>query len=166
MAACSSLSSLKLPSLSAFWHTLKTCQLLELSAVHAAFVCCGSLSLLVTPNQYMSQAQINMCACSAQEAIISGFFKGQPGPEAQAAAGDSSADPELKPGSDKQPGARMDALLSTAMEVANGMMYLHARSIVHGDLTGANVLLQECAVGLLCPALPGASRTQPALLFS
>ena len=101
-----------------------------------------------------------MCACPLQEAIISGFFRGQLGPEAQAAAGCSSADPELKPGSDIQPGARMDAVLSTAMEVANGMMYLHARSIVHGDLTGANVLLQECAVGLLCPAVLGTLHSQ------
>ena len=98
-----------------------------------------------------------------QEAIISGFFRGQPGWEAQAAG--SSADPELKPESELRPDARMDAVLSTAMEVANGMMYLHARSIVHGDLTGANVLLQECAVSLLCPFVMHALRIQPEQLL-
>ncbi|KAK9839806.1 hypothetical protein WJX81_003100 [Elliptochloris bilobata] len=33
------------------------------------------------------------------------------------------------------------AVLATAAEIAAGMQYLHARGIVHGDLTGANVLL-------------------------
>ena len=101
-----------------------------------------------------------------QEAIISGFFRkqpapgapdrGQPAPEAPGRGqpdpeapdtGSSNRGPESKPGSEIRLTVRMAAVLSTALEVANGMMYLHARSIVHGDLTGANVLLQECAVG-------------------
>ena len=48
----------------------------------------------------------------------------------------------------------MDAILGTVLEVAHGMSYLHARSIVHGDLTGSNVLLQECLVrALACLAV-------------
>ena len=42
---------------------------------------------------------------------------------------------------------RMEAILRTALEVAEGMGYLHARGIVHGDLTGANILLQHNQVG-------------------
>ena len=95
-------------------------------------------------------------ACHAQEAIISGFFRqGAPGalpvieelPDKQLAE-------EPKAGSGAEPAVRMDAILSTALEVANGMSYLHARSIVHGDLTGSNVLLQECLVRPVarCPA--------------
>lgn len=53
---------------------------------------------------------------------------------------------EPEAGSRAEHAVRMDAILSTALEVANGMSYLHARSIVHGDLTGSNVLLQECLV--------------------
>lgn len=37
----------------------------------------------------------------------------------------------------------MGAMLRTCAEVAEGMAYLHARGIVHGDLTGSNVLLQS-----------------------
>lgn len=43
-------------------------------------------------------------------------------------------------------GRKMDAILRMALEVAEGMAYLHARGIVHGDLTGANVLLQSSSV--------------------
>ena len=35
----------------------------------------------------------------------------------------------------------MDALLSTAYEIALAMRYLHSLNILHGDLTGNNVLL-------------------------
>ncbi|BDA49774.1 probable mitogen-activated protein kinase kinase kinase 11 at C-terminar half [Coccomyxa sp. Obi] len=38
---------------------------------------------------------------------------------------------------------KMSAILRTCSEVADGMAYLHARGIVHGDLTGSNVLLQS-----------------------
>ncbi|KAK9834909.1 hypothetical protein WJX81_007916 [Elliptochloris bilobata] len=37
------------------------------------------------------------------------------------------------------------ALLTTAAEIAGGMAFLHARGIIHGDLSGANVLLQSRA---------------------
>lgn len=36
----------------------------------------------------------------------------------------------------------MRQLLDTAAEVASAMAYLHSRTIVHGDLKTANVLLQ------------------------
>ena len=87
-------------------------------------------------------------SCPAQEAIISGFFK-QSAPSALPVieeSPDKQPAEEPTPGSDAEPPVRMDAILSTALEVANGMSYLHARSIVHGDLTGSNVLLQECLV--------------------
>ena len=55
---------------------------------------------------------------------------------------------------------RMEAILRTALEVAEGMGYLHARGIVHGDLTGANILLQSALVRPdLAPFLPPASCT-------
>ena len=85
--------------------------------------------------------------CPAQEAIISGFFKqSTPALPVIEESPDKQRAEEPKAGSDAEPPVRMDAILSTAMEVANGMSYLHARSIVHGDLTGSNVLLQECLV--------------------
>ena len=59
-----------------------------------------------------------------------------------------------QPDSISGPEVRMNAILATAAEVAAGMLYLHARSIVHGDLTGANVLLQECTVSLSTLLLP------------
>jgi serine/threonine protein kinase len=37
-------------------------------------------------------------------------------------------------------------VLAVAAEIAAGMSYLHARGIVHGDLTGANILLTSNAV--------------------
>ena len=86
--------------------------------------------------------------CHAQEAIISGFFK-QPAPGA-APVIEELPDEHLPKDAvprELRVAARMDAILSTALEVANGMSYLHARSIVHGDLTGSNILLQECQVG-------------------
>ncbi len=43
----------------------------------------------------------------------------------------------------------MGAMLRACVEVAEGMAYLHARGIVHGDLTGSNVLLQSKEVGSL-----------------
>ena len=33
------------------------------------------------------------------------------------------------------------ALLSTAIDVATAMAFLHSRGIIHGDLSGGNVLL-------------------------
>ncbi len=42
---------------------------------------------------------------------------------------------------------RMSSILRACSEVADGMAYLHARGIVHGDLTGSNVLLQSNEVG-------------------
>lgn len=38
---------------------------------------------------------------------------------------------------------KMSSILRACSEVADGMAYLHARGIVHGDLTGSNVLLQS-----------------------
>eukprot|EP00884_Botryococcus_braunii_P023575 jgi/Botrbrau1/9901/Bobra.0012s0004.1 len=35
----------------------------------------------------------------------------------------------------------LDKIIDTAYEIADGMAYLHARGVVHGDLTGGNVLL-------------------------
>ena len=92
-------------------------------------------------------------ACHAQEAIISGFFK-QPAPSALPANEEVPGKelPEEPVLGNAEPAARMDAILGTALEVANGMSYLHARSIVHGDLTGSNVLLQECQVCALLHA--------------
>ena len=36
-------------------------------------------------------------------------------------------------------------LLTTAAEIASGMAFLHARGVVHGDLSGGNILLTSCA---------------------
>lgn len=35
----------------------------------------------------------------------------------------------------------LDAILSTAYEVASAITYLHSLNILHGDLTAGNVLL-------------------------
>ena len=51
-----------------------------------------------------------------QEASDKGFFR-----------------PEGKP--------NMAAILNVAAQVADGMAFLHARGVAHGDLTGGNVLL-------------------------
>ena len=53
------------------------------------------------------------------------------------------------PGGSPSGALKMDAVLRAAMEVAEGMAYLHARGIVHGDLTGANILLQSNPVRCL-----------------
>ena len=53
---------------------------------------------------------------AAQEAIDKGWFRTQ---RSQLAGG-----------------LRMAAVLATAAEVAAGMAFLHARGVVHGDLTG------------------------------
>ena len=104
---------------------------------------------------------------SMQEAIISGFFRKDGKPLAQPALEaarkqrkpqqqrpDKSICAAPQPDFSTGPEVRMDAILATAAEVAAGMLYLHARSIVHGDLTGANVLLQECPVSLSTLLLP------------
>jgi len=36
-------------------------------------------------------------------------------------------------------------LLTTAAEIASGMEFLHARGLVHGDLSGGNILLASSA---------------------
>jgi len=48
----------------------------------------------------------------------------------------------------REPDGELDlpAVLATAAEIAAGMSYLHARGIVHGDLTGANILLASSSV--------------------
>ena len=94
---------------------------------------------------------------------MSGFFRKDGKPAAQSALQaaqqqeqpqqqqeqpDKSTCTAQQPDSDSGPEARMDAILAIAAEVSAGMLYLHARSIVHGDLTGANVLFQECKVSL------------------
>ena len=88
----------------------------------------------------------DIVSCHAiQEAIISGFFRqGKPGalPVIEEVPDKQLAE-EPKPDGGVEAAVRMDAILSTALEVSHGMSYLHARSIVHGDLTGSNVLLQE-----------------------
>ena len=38
---------------------------------------------------------------------------------------------------------RLRAILCTAVEVAEGMAYIHSRRIVHGDLSSRNVLLMR-----------------------
>ena len=38
---------------------------------------------------------------------------------------------------------RLRAMLRTAVEVAEGMAYIHSRRIVHGDLSSRNVLLMR-----------------------
>ena len=42
---------------------------------------------------------------------------------------------------DGQITVKLDALLSTAYEIASAMQYLHSLDILHGDLTAGNVLL-------------------------
>ena len=44
-------------------------------------------------------------------------------------------------GAGRQP--RLRAMLRTAVEVAEGMAYIHSRRIVHGDLSSRNVLLMH-----------------------
>ena len=48
----------------------------------------------------------------------------------------------------REPDGELDveAVLAVAAEITAGMTYLHARGIVHGDLTGANILLTSNAV--------------------
>jgi hypothetical protein len=36
-------------------------------------------------------------------------------------------------------------LLATAAEIASGMEFLHGRGLVHGDLSGGNILLASSA---------------------
>ncbi|KAG2437198.1 hypothetical protein HXX76_005862 [Chlamydomonas incerta] len=45
-------------------------------------------------------------------------------------------------------GVCTETLLMNALEIAQGMAYLHSLSCVHGDLKPANVLLKSCGVGL------------------
>ena len=52
-------------------------------------------------------------------------------------------------GADGQP--RLHAILCTAVEVAEGMAYIHSRRVVHGDLSSRNVLLMR-AQGAARPA--------------
>jgi serine/threonine protein kinase len=42
--------------------------------------------------------------------------------------------------------ANMEGILATAKEIAGAMIYLHSVDILHGDLTGSNVLL-SCSNG-------------------
>ena len=46
---------------------------------------------------------------------------------------------------DGQP--RLRAILCTAVEIAEGMAYIHSRRIVHGDLSTRNVLLTQAPGG-------------------
>ena len=38
----------------------------------------------------------------------------------------------------------MQDILRCAIEIGGALRYLHSRSILHGDLTGSNVLLSSC----------------------
>lgn len=60
-------------------------------------------------------------AGAAQEAIDKGWFRTQR--------------------SQLEGGVNMAAVLATAAQVAAGMAFLHARAVVHGDLTGGAPLL-------------------------
>lgn len=42
-----------------------------------------------------------------------------------------------------QPEPDIAAILNTAWEIAGAMAYLHQQGILHGDLTGGNVLLSS-----------------------
>ena len=48
---------------------------------------------------------------------------------------------------DRSPDSKIDmqALLQTALEVAQAMAYLHSKDVIHADLTGNNVLLTKSA---------------------
>lgn len=39
----------------------------------------------------------------------------------------------------------MQDILRCALEIGGALRYLHSRGILHGDLTGSNVLLCSCA---------------------
>jgi len=39
----------------------------------------------------------------------------------------------------------LQAILSTAIEIASALEYMHSKEIVHGDLTAHNVLLQAAS---------------------
>jgi hypothetical protein len=82
------------------------------------------------------------CEGSSGEGSPSSSSGAPPSPfEAAVAAGQPGVAPLA--GGSPRGAPRMDAILRTALEVAEGMAYLQARSIVHGDLTGANILLQS-----------------------
>ncbi|KAK9916182.1 hypothetical protein WJX75_009766 [Coccomyxa subellipsoidea] len=59
---------------------------------------------------------------SVQEAVDKGWFR-------------------MKPTIDAQP--NMSVILSTAAEIADAMHFLHSKGVMHGDLTGGNVLLSS-----------------------
>ena len=42
---------------------------------------------------------------------------------------------------------RPAAVLATALEIAQGLAYLHSHDVVHGDLSAVNVLLQSTPGG-------------------
>mmetsp|Transcript_31353 Transcript_31353/g.79990 ORF Transcript_31353/g.79990 Transcript_31353/m.79990 type:complete len:891 (-) Transcript_31353:88-2760(-) len=44
--------------------------------------------------------------------------------------------------------ANMDAVLATCLEIASALCYLHAHDIVHGDLTGWNVMLTSSGASM------------------
>lgn len=78
------------------------------------------------------------------DAVEKGWFRQQPAVvlgDAAAAGADSSACSSSFTGGPSSPAPDLAAILATAREVAAAMSYLHHKNMLHGDLTGNNVLL-------------------------
>lgn len=76
------------------------------------------------------------------DAVEKGWFRQQPqGPTPSGVSiGDGSVESSFSGGL-TCPAPDMSAILATAREIAAAMSYLHHKNMLHGDLTGNNVLL-------------------------